>query len=201
MDTLTQEKARISAGNSKLGNIPNISLTPVKACGNCSACASKCYALKAYRQYPATKAAWDHNLKLAFRDRDAFFLSVHEYLSSRPVKRFRWHVSGDILDQDYLDRMSALARIHEGTRFLAFTKMHNLDYSQAPENLEIVFSMFPGMPEPTASWFPIIRKAWYQDGTETRIPANAKKCPGSCENCKACFTLSKQGRDVWFKAH
>jgi len=48
-------KISISDKNSKLGKIPNISLTPIASCPNCSTCKSKCYALKAYRQYPASK--------------------------------------------------------------------------------------------------------------------------------------------------
>jgi len=49
---------KISNGNTKLGRIPNISLPPIKACGKDVPCKSDCYALKAYRQYPATRKAW-----------------------------------------------------------------------------------------------------------------------------------------------
>ena len=34
---------KISNGNAKLGKIPNISLPPIKACGNCEECKKDCY--------------------------------------------------------------------------------------------------------------------------------------------------------------
>jgi hypothetical protein len=66
--------------------------------------------------------------------------------------------------------MVDVARAFPGIQFLAFTKMHHLDYSSAPKNLTVVFSMFPGMPKPKAN-MPI---AWVQDGTEKRIPESAQ---------------------------
>jgi hypothetical protein len=87
-------------------------------------------------------------------------------------------VAGDILDQEYLDRMSYIARFSKMTRFLAFTKRHDLDYSRVPANLRVRFSQWPGVPELKA---PGILGAWMQDGTETRIPKGAIKCAGSCE--------------------
>lgn len=192
----------ISKNNSKIGKILNISMTPIKSCGNCSACARDCYALKAYRQYKATKTAWDDNYEMAVKNRDEYFEALHAHLVRHAVKLFRWHVAGDILDDDYLARMKALARLHSGTKFLAFTKMFKLDYSDLPSNLVIVLSMWVGMPEPKLD----LPKAWYQDGTETRIPAHVKPCRASkdnnvtCETCTKCFNL-KAGQAVYFKAH
>jgi hypothetical protein len=178
---------KISKGNSKLGAIPNISMSPIKSCGNCSACAKDCYALKSYRQYPATRKAWDHNFREAVNNRDAHFLALKEDLQKRRPKHFRWHVSGDILDQDYLQRMKLLAYLCPETKFLAFTKMHGMDYSGRPSNLIIRFSMWPGMDGILRAKVAGAPCAWLQDGTEDRIPKNAVKCPGSCENCKAYF--------------
>jgi ferredoxin len=189
---------KISTGNSKLGMIPNISLTPIKACGNCKACASKCYALKAYRQYPATKAAWDHNLRQAKDDRQEYFSGIGNYIRTKKPAFFRWHVAGDILDQSYFNYMIQIALMNTETRFLVFTKMHSLDYSARPKNLIVRFSQWPGMDAILKAKAAGILSAWYQDGTEDRIPSNAVKCPGSCENCKACFNSK---RDVYFIAH
>lgn len=136
---------KISEGNSKLGKIPNISMTPIKACGNCKSCASKCYALKAYRQYPATKAAWDHNLDAAKNDPKTYFGDIQAYLIKSRPKYFRWHVSGDILNQEYFGHMVSIAILNPKTTFLAFTKMHSLDYSARPKNLIVRFSQWPGM--------------------------------------------------------
>jgi len=40
-------KVKISIGNTKMGKIPSVSLPPIKSCGNCKDCASKCYANRA----------------------------------------------------------------------------------------------------------------------------------------------------------
>ena len=186
---------KISKGNSKLGAIPNVSLTPIRSCANCSACRRDCYALKAYRQHPATKRAWDHNFQEATHARGDYFRAIGAWLHKARPAFFRWHVSGDILDQEYLDYMIEVALDLPGTVFLAFTKRGDLEYSSAPGNLRIRFSQWPGMPELRA---PGILGAWMQDGTETRIPASAIKCPGSCENCRACWNSKK---DVYFLKH
>ncbi len=55
----------ISDENAKLVNIPNIGMTPGKACANCSACRRDCYAIRPYKRYPNVKKAWDHNFRLA----------------------------------------------------------------------------------------------------------------------------------------
>jgi ferredoxin len=183
---------KISKGNSKLGAIPNISMTPIKACANCSACRRECYALKAYRQYPATRKAWDHNLAHARRDPRTYFAQIHSWIACHGPEFFRWHVAGDILSQSYLEHMSQVANCYPGTRFLCFTKRGDLDYSRVPDNLRIRFSQWPGSHRIGAL------NAWMQDGTETRIPKNALKCPGSCADCKACFNNTK---DVYFNKH
>lgn len=186
---------KISRGNSKLGAIPNVSLTPIRSCANCSACRKDCYALKAYRQYLATRKAWDHNFRQARTDPGAYFSGILEYVLTKRPRFFRWHAAGDILSQEYLGMMEYIARRAPGTRFLCFTKRFDLDYSARPDNLRVRFSYWPGMEAPAV---PGILGAWMQDGTEDRIPAGAVKCPGSCENCKACWTTKK---DVYFNKH
>jgi len=122
-------------------------------------------------------------------------------------ERFRWHVAGDIPNQEYLDYMRMIARLEKGTRFLCFTKRYEYAYTDLPDNLSIVISAWPGYSivhvpytaRPRRSGFLPI--AWCQDGTETRIPLGAYECPGSCAECGVCWELRKQGRDVWFHKH
>jgi hypothetical protein len=69
----------ISKGNSKLGNIPNLSLPPVKACPNSKWCFQKelhlkCYAMKFYIMRPLVKKAWDDNYQLAQENPNQFEL-------------------------------------------------------------------------------------------------------------------------------
>jgi len=187
----------ISPGNTKTGRIPAISLRPVADCGNCRHCARDCYALKAWQQYPVTREAWGRNSELARTARDSYFDQVGAYLERKHPEYFRWHIAGDILDQDYFNRMARVARANPETRFLVFTKMHSLNYRRRPDNLTVVLSMWPGAPRGRAR----LPRAWVQDGFEARVPDTAISCPGNCETCGMCWQLPKLQRDVVFKIH
>jgi hypothetical protein len=156
---------KVSDGNMKLPGIPNNALPPIKACPKGVPCASTCYAQKAYRCYPSAKAAWDANLAELRRNPTSYFASICTYLEAKQPEFFRWHVSGDIQDQQYLD------------------------------------SMWPGWGNADAVKAQGLSIAWMQDGTETRIPSDAMKCPGRCDTCGACWGLAKRGIDVVFKKH
>jgi len=195
---MTRKRVTISTGNSKLGSIPSVSLPPGTSCIAGAPCRRECYANKAMRMFPSARAAWRKNWRLQRDRRDDYFADISEYIETRAPRYFRWHVSGDIPDQDYLQRMFATARAFPETRFLAFTKRHGLDFRGRPKNLVIVLSMWSG-------GFGNVRKglprAWYQDGTETRVPADAVECPGNCEHCGMCWALPTLGRDVVFHKH
>ena len=185
----------ISKGNSKVP-WPNVSLPPVLSCGNCKGCSTDCYALKFYRMYKEVKNSWDSNWHILATEPGTYWGMIDIYLKRHKPRFFRWHVSGDIANQDYLHSMKQLARLHPNTKFLAFTKMYALNYSNIPKNLNIVFSAWPGTKMPRKP-FPI---AYMQDGTETRVPNDARECPGSCENCGMCWSL-RNGESVVFHKH
>ena len=90
---------KISSGNIKLGQIPNINLPPVVSCAAGVPCKNKCYAMKAYRAYPTARNAWNDNLNLYNLNKDEYFASIIKQLKRKKhFDRFRWHSSGDILD-------------------------------------------------------------------------------------------------------
>lgn len=200
-------KVKISPGNTKLGTIPNVSLIPVADCGNCDSCKDSCYALKAWKMYPEVRKMWRGNSK-AFRENSFIAIQdVQDYFISRKKnlpRFFRIHVGGDFLGQTHVDAWCALARTWKEVKFLAFTKMHHLDYSRVPENMQVVLSMFPTMEEPQAgnSQMP---KAWVMKdragNLETRVPDGAIECPGNCETCAMCWHLGTLKRDVVFDLH
>jgi hypothetical protein len=193
-------KTVISCGNNKLGKIPNVSLSPGLTCGNVP-CKSQCYALKAWKAYPSAKQAWQANTKEARKNPDGYFSAVRAFLTNKNPRFFRWHVAGDFLSQAYVDEVNAIARDFPDTQFLAFTKQHDLDYTQRALNLEVVFSMWPGWGKEQDARKQGCRIAWMDDGTETRIPSNALHCPGTCDACGMCWQLSSIGRDVTFEKH
>lgn len=192
-------KIIISDGNSKLGRIPNLSLIPVKDCGNCDYCMADCYALKAWKRYPNTRAAWKQN-SVAFRS-DPFGAARKIALwfksKRKPPPYFRIHVAGDFLTKEHFAIWSWLADWYPDTKFLAFTKMHQLINMQiVPDNMQIIFSQWPGMSDHSPQG---ARRAWLQDGTEDRISKGAFECSGSCIDCKTCFDDGH--KDIVFMMH
>ena len=194
----------ISKGNSKMGAIPSVSLPPVITCKNCATCAKKCYAAKLCRLYPSVRKSYENNLEVLKTDRNAYFAQVKA--SAMMTRFFRFHVSGDIIDLDYLDRMCKLAREVKGTQFLAFTKNYEdvneyFKNHRKPQNLKLIFSLpFDGAminnPHnlPTAA---VILK-----GNEPK--ANYKVCGGNCTECACqgvgCWEL-KKGETIAFYEH
>lgn len=197
-------KVTISEGNSKIGRIPNVSLPPVVSCPRGVPCAKQCYAMKAWRQYANCRKAWDGNLEFYKKDPCGYFAEIDAYLDKHPkLKRFRWHVAGDIVDGQYLQGMMNIATLHPKTRFLAFTKRYELliGVLKVPENLTLVASAWPGHPmqDKVLEKFGV---AWLWDAQnmDGRIVVGSQKCPGSCKTCAYCWTL-KAGDNVIFEKH
>jgi ferredoxin len=192
---------RIYPGNRKLGNaIPNVSIVPGRDCANCDHCVKDCYALKAWKQYPSVRQSWSANSAIWRADPFRAAQSVVEQLRRKRKlpELFRIHVAGEFLNQDHVEAWALVAGEFPSVKFLAFTKMHGLDFAVMPENVSIVFSQWPGMPDESPAGSP---RAWMDDGTDERIPDDAIECPGECESCGACWTLSDIGRDVVFHKH
>ena len=195
-------KIQIAKGNTKLGTIPTISLPPCKACRKDAPCKGECYALKAWRQYKETREAWTRNFTLAKKHRTSYFDQIASFFSKKKEKPsfFRWHSSGDILDQDYLEGMNSIAANNPGTKKLCFTKMYHLDYRKILSNLNVVFSIWPGF---TAKGINKEMPRCYvriPGKPDPRIPADARHCPGHCDSCGLCWTL-KPGESVVIDLH
>ena len=194
----------ISSGNRKLGSVPSTSMTPGRTCPKGVPCLGQgCYALKALRLYPGTRAAWRRNEDLAKHHPDSYFIQIAAQVAKAKPRLFRWHVAGDILNRNYLCGMCRIAFANPQTHFLAFSKAFEIvneyeDREAIPANLVIVFSAWPKMTFLNPHGH---RIAWMQDGTETRVPEGALECPGNCESCGMCYELDRLGRDVVFHKH
>ena len=179
---------KISPGNSKLGNIPNTSVIPVTDCKDDVPCADKCYAMKAWKQYPNVRAAWTHNSEEWKKDPlEAAKSVVYQLRKKKNLKYFRIHVAGDFMDQTHLDMWSYIAKRLPSVKFRAFTKRFDLNYGFIPQNLLIGFSMWPGCKDEPPKMYNYIPRAWVQDGTETRIPKGSVECNDDCNECKICW--------------
>ena len=200
-------------GNAKTGEIPAWNLLPGTSCPSWAKhhCFTEgCYALKnALRagytiENNSTFKAWAENTALAFYDLERLENELEKYFSSMAAPRFfRIHGSGEFFSEAYAAMWYRIAQRHPETRFLAFTKAWPI-VRKVPfytlENFELVLSGWTGIaiPEDLRAWY---RCAWCMDGIETRIPADALECPGSCESCGMCWNLSRLGKDTYFHKH
>lgn len=134
----------ISKGNSKMGAIPSVSLPACITCNPNAPCFKLCYAAKISRLYKTTAAAYQRNLDILKADPGAYWLQVKA--AAIMARYFRYHVSGDIPNQEYFEMMIQTARDLPNTNFLAFTKQYEIvntylrNGGTIPKNLKIIFS-------------------------------------------------------------
>lgn len=184
----TELRLHISTGNKKIGRVHNFSMAPGHTCGNCSACLPYCYDVKACFQYPNVMTARAENTAMMRLDMGLTFMLIDKYISTRKAnKYFRWHVSGDILNDQYFDNMVRIARRHPDWVFWTYTKRYDivnrwLDVNGAdalPKNLSVMFSVWNGVACPNRYNMPTF--TCIQDGME---PAPGEwRCPGNCDTC------------------
>lgn len=203
-------KVKFSTGNSKMGKIPSVSLPAHKTCREC-ACWEKCYAAKLERLRPTMRNAYQNNLDVYREERDLYWREVEgQIMLSR---FFRFHVSGDIPDAFYFERMIGVAARNPHCQILCFTKQYDIVnsviYKQSPDgmahlpdNLHLIFSAWPGLEMKNPYGFPEAHVR-FRDGTTTARP-DAKDCGGNCSECavtdSGCWTL-KGGEQIVFNEH
>lgn len=183
-------RLHISKGNSKIGRTHNFSLAPVLTCANCACCMWFCYDVKACWQYLNVRIARAENTAMMYMDRAATFAQIALYISKRRLhKYFRWHVSGDILDVDYFDRMVKIAEMFPDWTFWTYTKnyyavnewirQHGETKESIPENLSVMYSLWDGLECPNPYGMPTFRCVM---PGEAHNP-DAWQCPGNCDAC------------------
>jgi hypothetical protein len=186
----------ISKSNNKLGNIYNISLPPIITCMKNIPCTELCYAKQSYNRWKNVKKAWNDNWNFYLESGWNYFDQIQKYITANKVKYFRWHVGGDIPDSVYYTGMVCVAINNKDTKFLTFTKrVFPIIYRRViPDNFKVIQSCWPNMPVSRGK----LTKAWMQDGTETRIPKNARICNKKCDECFDCWN---ETTDVVFNYH
>lgn len=196
---------KISPGNSKLGAIPSVSLPSVVTCGTCN-CQKKCYARKVERLRPAVARAYRHNLEILQRDKETYWREIEATIMMS--RFFRFHVSGDIPDIDYLRHMVDISVRNQHCQILCFTKRYEFvnhyleDSGIFPDNLHMIFSAWVGLDLVNPFSLPVAHVR-YRDGTTT-ASENALECGGNCSDCAVteggCWSL-KGGEEVVFNEH
>ena len=102
----------ISKGNRKIGHTLNVSLAPIFTCANCKECKYFCYDIKACLQYPKNVLqARIKNTVLLRKSMEEYFNQIRKVIKRRRKNFFfRWHVSGDIVSEEYLSNMVKIAK-------------------------------------------------------------------------------------------
>lgn len=196
----------ISSGNVKMGAVPSVSTLPFITCpSRCKGtCGSACYAAKIANMRPSVLKAYARNTALAMLKRDLFWAGINYALMG--ARFFRFHVSGDILNRDYFDRMVKAAATNPHCEILVFTKRYEIvnawmdENGDLPENLHILFSGWTNL-EPINP----------HDLPETNIFTDEQGpkdewlvCGGNCYECGCrgvgCWQ-AKKGQTVAFKKH
>ena len=187
----------ISLTNKKLGKfVPSVNLPPIITCRENVPCAKGCYATKGNYQYENVKKPRFENLKEFTQNPTKYFQEVIDFLNNGDViyKFFRWHDSGDIVNEIYLDGMVRVAKACKQTKFLAFTKKFELinEYldkgNKIPSNLRIVFSAWDKDFKVENPYnFPVYYVDFKKKELNPVIPKISSTCSGSCVSCKTCW--------------
>jgi ferredoxin len=154
------------------------------------ACIDYCYGSLIWRN---VQGRYDENLQDSISD--DFVDSVVAQIHKQVVRWVRIHPMGDFLNDFYFERWCEIARRCPKTRFLAYTRNHEIDGSITPSNFVLYFTV----DQTTIKDNPTIKRRAYafenylkgkeyykhfsvlQDNKEFRI------CSNRCANCRACW--------------
>lgn len=187
-----------------MGAIPSVSLPAITTCAKDLPCSQKCYAARICKFRKNVRLSYENNLKILKHSPDTYWYDV-EYEVTK-TDYFRFHVSGDIVDQDYFVHMIDIARRHSDTQILAFTKKYDIvnsvldNLKEFPSNLHIVFSAWPGIKMNNPHQLPVAEVIF-----RGQSPQNDWKiCEGNCFDCASrnsgCWNIEK-GETIAFSEH
>lgn len=198
-------KVSISEGNSKMGSIRSVSLPAIKTCIVCD-CNKICYANRLANFRKSVGKSYENNFKILTENAAIYWQQVSAAVSMS--RFFRFHVSGDIPDKEYFNKMIDVSTKNPHCEILCFTKKYGIvnDYlekfSYLPQNLHIIFSAWVGLKMVNPFLLPEAHVR-YSDGTTTASDG-AIECGGNCTECamagEGCWTL-QNGEQVIFNQH
>lgn len=184
---MNQIHVSISPGNSKTGHlVPSVSLPQGVFCPQDAPCfyEGTCY-VKNIDWRPNVADAYERNYIILTEDPEQFWREVDAAIKMNFA--FRYHVSGEIPDKEYLERMIREAEMNPHCKQLVFTKKYDLvnEYfdehgiESKPSNLQIIFSEWIGYPMNNPYHFPVARVLYATD----EITPDMKICGGNCSEC------------------
>ena len=188
---------KYSTGNRKLGTMCSVSLPPIITCAKGMPCAEsgQCYALKYCKYRPSCQQAYIKNYELYQRDPDKYFSELGALMIVNNL--LRMHTSGDIPDEEYLDRLNLECKNHQQCTVLCYTKKFSLvnNYLREHEkarNLILVFSEWLDiLKAPNPYSLPVARTIIKSDDA----CVNEFICNNDCRACQYhCWNLNSGDR-------
>jgi len=189
-----------------MGAVASVSLLPLLTCPDrCTGtCGKLCYAAKLSNLRPVVCTAYAINTALAIHRPELYWQGIVDAV--RKVKWFRFHVSGDIINMEYLKQMIHIANTNQHCEILCFTKRYEIinDYLEhggsLPSNLHLLMSGWDQLIPTNPFHLP-----------ETNVILKGKEpqpnwtlCGGNCFNCAChdtgCWT-AQPGEIIAFHQH
>jgi len=128
--------ALIGNHNSKL-NLPYFSMS-VKSCLYKTVdCTKYCSATHGRHHFKSVQDSMERKYLATFED--DFVDNIVAEITN--LRRFRIHSAGDFYSQEYYNKWCEIAKRIPNTRFLAYTRNTDIDFSSRPDNLNIIFSV------------------------------------------------------------
>ena len=197
---------KISPGNRKMGSIPSVSLPAGLTCRKDCDCAKLCYAMRMERYRKSVHKAYQSNYELLQSDPATYWREVEGTIMMS--RYFRFHVSGDIPDNDYLVHMAQIAARNPHCEILCFTKKYRIvngflrSGGMIPKNMHLILSAWRGTAMENPYSLPEAH-VLYKDGSTTAGPSPVP-CGGNCTECArtdgGCWSL-RLGDQVVFHEH
>lgn len=196
----------ISARNEKMGEVASVSTLPFITCpARCAkSCGPDCYAAKLANIRPSVLKSYARNTALAMLRPELYWMDIKRAMMAR--RWFRFHVSGDILNKDYFERLIEAVRENPHCEALVFTKRYEIvnawiaENGPLPENLHLLFSGWSNLAPINPHKLP--ETTVYDKGEEPR--EEWLLCGGNCFECgcrgTGCWKAGK-GETVAFKKH
>lgn len=196
----------LSPGNTKLGHIPNFSITAIKTCpGHTNFCVKKCYGRKFEYLRKNCKSAYQLNHEISKKSN--FHDLMIKEINNINTKYFRIHgVSGDFYSSNYIKQWIKIVSSLPNVKFYSYTRSYRiiklLPYLEELKKLKNV-TLFASVDnhinisEIPKNW----RIAWLETDNRKKGEFCIEQTKDiKCEQCKYCFNGKKQG-DVIFLIH
>ena len=178
----------LTNGNSKLGKgIWAFNLPRSSCMHKTTYCDKYCYAKRGTFATTGVKRSMTVNLRESLRD--DFVDRIISQIRAFYIRYVRIHPSGDFYSQEYADKWMEIARQSPKTRFLAYTRNYDADFSERPENFKIYYTVdeatiaFNQTIERTATVFKSRETFKHMERTPYGFV-----CESKCKTCKACWS-------------